>query len=51
MGKEIEQKASEIFKQKEIRVRLDLGLGDSSFTVYTSDFSLDYVKINASYRS
>jgi len=50
-GKEIEQKASEIFKQKEIRVRLDLGLGGGSFTVYTSDFSLDYVKINASYRS
>jgi glutamate N-acetyltransferase/amino-acid N-acetyltransferase len=50
-GEEIERKASGIFKQKEIRVRLDLGLGDSSFTTWTCDFSFDYVKINASYRS
>ncbi len=48
---EIEQKASRIFSQKDIRVRLDLGLGDASFTAYTCDLSLDYVKINASYRS
>ena len=51
LGEEIEQKASGIFKQKEIRVRLDLGLGEASFTAWTCDFSLDYVKINASYRS
>ncbi len=51
LGDEIEQKASGIFKQKEIRVRLDLGLGEASFTAWTCDFSLDYVKINASYRS
>ena len=50
-GEEIERKASEIFKHKEIRVHLDLGLGDASFTAYTCDFSFDYVKINASYRS
>jgi glutamate N-acetyltransferase/amino-acid N-acetyltransferase len=50
-GEEIERKATQIFKQKELRVRLDLGLGDASFTVYTCDFSFDYVKINASYRS
>jgi glutamate N-acetyltransferase/amino-acid N-acetyltransferase len=51
LGEETERKASEIFKHKEIRVRLDLGLGDASFTAYTCDFSFDYVKINASYRS
>ncbi|MGA2938806.1 MAG: bifunctional glutamate N-acetyltransferase/amino-acid acetyltransferase ArgJ [Syntrophobacteraceae bacterium] len=51
LGEEIEQKASRIFKQKEIHVRLDLGLGDASFTAWTCDFSFDYVKINASYRS
>ena len=50
-GEEIERKASGIFRQKEIRVRLDLGLGDASFTAFTCDFSFDYVKINASYRS
>ncbi len=51
LGEQVEQKASRIFKQKEIRVRLDLGLGDGSFTAWTCDFSFDYVKINASYRS
>jgi len=51
LGEQIEQKASRIFKQKQIRVLLDLGLGDGSFTAWTCDFSFDYVKINASYRS
>lgn len=50
-GEKIEEAASEIFKQKEIRVRLDLGLGNVSFTAWTCDFSFDYIKINASYRS
>lgn len=50
-GKETEEKAEAIFRQKEIRVRLDLGAGKSRFTAYTCDLSLDYVKINASYRS
>jgi glutamate N-acetyltransferase/amino-acid N-acetyltransferase len=48
---EIEQKASRIFKQREIRVHLRLGQGDASFTALTCDLSFDYVKINASYRS
>jgi len=50
-GDEIEARATAIFKQKEIRVRLDLGLGDARFTAFTCDFSFDYIKINASYRS
>lgn len=50
-GPEIEEKASAVFRQKEIRVRLSLGMGGHSFTAYTCDFSFDYVKINASYRS
>jgi glutamate N-acetyltransferase/amino-acid N-acetyltransferase len=49
--KEVEEKATRIFKQKEIRVRLDLGLGSYSFTAFTCDFSYDYIKVNASYRS
>jgi glutamate N-acetyltransferase / amino-acid N-acetyltransferase len=49
--KEVEEKATQIFQQKEIVVKLDLGLGKSSFTAYTCDFSFDYVKVNASYRS
>jgi glutamate N-acetyltransferase/amino-acid N-acetyltransferase len=50
-GEETEREASGIFKQKEIHVRLSLGQGDASFTAWTCDLSLDYVKINASYRS
>ena len=50
-GQEVEKQATRIFKQKEITVHLDLGLGKASFTTYTCDFSYDYVKINASYRS
>ena len=50
-GEEIEGEASRVFRQKEIRVRLELGMGEASFTAWTCDFSLDYVKINASYRS
>ncbi len=47
----VEEKATQVFKQKVIRVHLDLGLGEAAFTAYTCDFSYDYVKINASYRS
>ena len=50
-GNEIEEAASRIFKQKEIRLRLELGDGSAAFTAYTCDLSFDYVKINASYRS
>jgi glutamate N-acetyltransferase/amino-acid N-acetyltransferase len=50
-GEEIERRASWIFRRKEIHVRLDLGLGDASFTALTCDLSFDYIKINASYRS
>jgi glutamate N-acetyltransferase/amino-acid N-acetyltransferase len=50
-GSETEARASAVFKQKRIPIELDLGLGTAGFTVYTSDFSLDYVRINADYRS
>jgi len=50
-GADTEAQATRVFKQKEIKVRLDLDMGDSDFTAYTSDLSYDYVKINASYRS
>jgi len=38
-------------KQAEITIRVDLGRGDSRATVWTCDFSHDYVTINAEYRS
>jgi hypothetical protein len=38
-------------KHAEITVRVDLGRGAAAATVWTCDFSYDYVKINADYRS
>jgi glutamate N-acetyltransferase/amino-acid N-acetyltransferase len=38
-------------KPAEITIRIDLGRGNASATVWTCDFSYDYVKINAEYRS
>jgi glutamate N-acetyltransferase / amino-acid N-acetyltransferase len=38
-------------KESEITVTIDLGRGSEAQTIYTCDFSYDYVKINADYRS
>ena len=50
-GKEAEKKATAILKEKNIVVTIDLKDGAGCFEVYTCDFSIDYVKINADYRS
>jgi len=36
---------------EEITIRIELGRGDASARVWTTDFSYDYVKINAEYRT
>ena len=46
-----EDDGARIMKQAEITVRVDLGRGNADARVYTCDFSYDYVKINADYRS
>ncbi|MDK9701789.1 MAG: bifunctional glutamate N-acetyltransferase/amino-acid acetyltransferase ArgJ [Sulfuritalea sp.] len=46
-----EEDGSRIMKNAEITVRIDLGRGAAGATVWTCDFSYDYVKINADYRS
>jgi glutamate N-acetyltransferase / amino-acid N-acetyltransferase len=38
-------------KQSEITIHVGLGRGNVTDTVWTCDFSYDYVKINADYRS
>lgn len=38
-------------KRDEISVRIQMGRGSASATTWTCDFSYDYVKINAEYRS
>ena len=42
-------KLKEIFRKNRIDVRVELGGGDKSCYVYTSDLSYEYVKINADY--
>ena len=46
-----EEDGSRIMQSAEITVRVDLGRGKACGTVYSCDFSYDYVKINADYRS
>jgi glutamate N-acetyltransferase/amino-acid N-acetyltransferase len=46
-----EEDGSRIMKDAEISVRVDLGRGTAAANVYSCDFSYDYVKINADYRS
>jgi len=46
-----EEDGQRIMKQEDITVRVVLGRGNAGATVWTCDFSYDYVKINASYRS
>ncbi|WP_265947629.1 bifunctional glutamate N-acetyltransferase/amino-acid acetyltransferase ArgJ [Dechloromonas sp. A34] len=46
-----EEDGARVMAQAEITVRVDLGRGAAAAKVYTCDFSYDYVKINADYRS
>ena len=46
-----EEDGARIMQNAELSVRVDLARGPSKATVYTCDFSYDYVKINADYRS
>jgi|MudIll2142460700_1097286.scaffolds.fasta_scaffold26552_2 glutamate N-acetyltransferase/amino-acid N-acetyltransferase len=47
----LEEKAAEVIKKRSFKVTVDLYQGKSQFSILTTDLSLDYVKINASYRS
>jgi glutamate N-acetyltransferase/amino-acid N-acetyltransferase len=51
VGYQLEEKASQILKKKSFKVTVDLHQGESEFSVFTTDLSIDYVKVNASYRS
>ncbi len=46
-----EEDGQRVMKQQEITVRVVLGRGTAADTVWTCDFSHDYVTINADYRS
>lgn len=46
-----EEDGQRVMKQSEITVRIGLGRGNATDTVWTCDLSHDYVSINADYRS
>lgn len=47
----VEEQGSAVMSESDILVRAVLNRGDASATIWTCDFSYDYVKINADYRS
>jgi glutamate N-acetyltransferase/amino-acid N-acetyltransferase len=50
-GLEAEARASKVLRESEFSISVDLHLGDGESSVLTCDLSIDYVKINADYRS
>jgi len=46
-----EEAGQEIMNREDIVIAIDLGRGDATETVWTTDFSHDYVTINAEYRT
>ncbi|MDH5358877.1 MAG: bifunctional glutamate N-acetyltransferase/amino-acid acetyltransferase ArgJ [Gammaproteobacteria bacterium] len=46
-----EEQGQQVMSQDEITIKVELGRGDAQDTVWTCDFSYDYVKINAEYRT
>ena len=50
-GLEAEKEATEVLRLPEFSVTVDLNQGSGTAGLLTCDFSLDYVKINADYRS
>ncbi|WP_281279318.1 bifunctional glutamate N-acetyltransferase/amino-acid acetyltransferase ArgJ [Desulfobotulus mexicanus] len=51
LGQDAESRASAVMKQKTFTILIDLGIGDGKDFMLTCDFSYDYVRINADYRS
>ena len=51
LGIDAEAKATRILQQKIFSVTIDLKIGQAAGEVYTCDLSIDYVKINADYRT
>lgn len=51
VGAEAEKAADRVLKEKQFNVCIDLKEGNGCEEIYTSDFSVEYVKINADYRS
>ena len=50
-GDDAEARGTEVLKQKDFTVSVDLGIGTGTAIVYTSDLTHEYISINADYRS
>ncbi len=50
-GQEREALATAVMKQAEFTTTIDLNLGQGQASILTCDYSIDYIKINADYRS
>ncbi len=46
-----DEKGAAVLAQDEFVVHIDLGMGESEETVWTTDLSYDYIRINAEYRT
>ena len=46
-----EDKATALFSQDPVRITIDLRAGDTEITMWTCDYSYDYIRINADYRT
>jgi glutamate N-acetyltransferase/amino-acid N-acetyltransferase len=46
-----EDKGQQVMDREEITIKVELGRGDASTTLWTSDLSHEYVRINSEYRS
>lgn len=51
LGPEREAQAKRVMKKRDFVLKVDLGLGKGVATLWTSDLTYDYVKINVGYRS
>jgi glutamate N-acetyltransferase / amino-acid N-acetyltransferase len=50
-GAEAEARVSEVMRTPEFSITIDLNMGAGTASLITCDFSVDYVKINANYRT
>ena len=46
-----EEQGAAVMAREEIGIRIELGRGDCSETIWTTDLSHEYVRINAEYRT
>lgn len=46
-----EEKATQLFENDPVRIAIDLRAGGAEITMWTCDYSYDYIRINADYRT